>query len=257
VLLEKKIVAITGTGSGVGRASALLFARHGASIVGGDVREDWNDVTRSLVEAEGGRFLAARCDVSVEEDVAALVTAARSTFGRLDVIVNNTGVASSRPDLTIEATDEQEYDRLMDVNAKGVFFGCKHATAAFKAQADGGVIVNTGSAAGLVGWGRVAYGMGKAAVIGLTRTLAIELAPFGIRVNCTCPGAINTNYGRPEDAAFQPRSPAELERISRPHPLGRPIEPEDVAAAGLYLASDLSANVTGVALPVDGGYTAA
>jgi len=152
--------------------------------------------------------------------------------------------------------DAADWKRLIDVNLMGIVHGCKAAMGRFKEQGDGGVIVNTGSAAGMVGWGGVPYGVTKAGVIQLSRALAIEAAPLGIRVNCLCPGAIDTNFAMPPEAAFQPKAPELLEMIGGQHPLGRAIEAEDCANAALYLASDLSSNVTGIALPVDGGYLA-
>jgi NAD(P)-dependent dehydrogenase (short-subunit alcohol dehydrogenase family) len=128
---------------------------------------------------------------------------------------------------------------------------------AFKRQGQGGVIVNTASASGLVGWGRIVYGASKAAVVGFTRTLAVEVAPLGIRVNCVCPGATDTNFGRSQEVAFTPRGTEEIAALRERHPLGRVLTADEVAAGALFLASDLSTNVTGVALPVDGGYTAA
>jgi NAD(P)-dependent dehydrogenase (short-subunit alcohol dehydrogenase family) len=257
MLLEGKVVVITGVGSGVGRATARLFAREGARVVGGDVREDWGKETTRLVNETGGpeaQFV--RCDVTREEDVRDLIEAAASIHGRLDVMMNNVGISTPRPGMKFEEHDAADWKRLIDVNLLGVAHGCKHAMLRFRAQGDGGVIVNTGSAAGMVGWGGVPYGATKAAVIQLTRGLAIEAAPLGIRVNCFCPGAIDTNFAVPPDAAFQPKPPQMLELMGGLHPLGRPIEAEDCANAALYLASDLSSNVTGIALPVDGGYLA-
>lgn len=257
MLLEGKVVVITGVGSGVGRASALLFAREGALVVGGDVREDWGKETIRLVNEAGGpeaQFLAS--DVTREEQVGELVEAAVSSHSRLDVMMNNVGVSTPRPGLSFEEHDAADWKRLIDINLLGVAHGCKHAMLRFKEQGDGGVIVNTGSAAGMVGWGGVPYGATKAAVIQMTRGLAIEAAPLGIRVNCFCPGAIDTNFMVPPEAAFQPKPPELLEALGSFHPLGRPITAEDCANAALYLASDLSANVTGIALPVDGGYLA-
>lgn len=257
MLLEGKVVVITGVGSGVGRASALLFAREGARVVGGDVREDWGKETIRLVNEAGGpeaQFLES--DVTREEQVGELVQAAVSSHSRLDVMMNNVGVSTPRPGLRFEEHDAADWKRLIDINLLGVAHGCKHAMLRFKEQGDGGVIVNTGSAAGMVGWGGVPYGATKAAVIQMTRGLAIEAAPLGIRVNCFCPGAIDTNFMVPPEAAFQPKPPELLEALGSYHPLGRPITAEDCANAALYLASDLSANVTGVALPVDGGYLA-
>ena len=257
MLLDDKVAVITGVGSGVGRASALLFAREGARVIGGDVREDWGKETLRLIDEAGGRGCRfVPCDVTSEEDVRNLIAAATSEYGRLDVMMNNVGVSTPRPGMSFEEHDAADWKRLIDVNLMGVVHGCKHAILSFKAQGDGGVIVNTGSAAGMVGWGGVPYGVSKAGVIQLTRGLAIENAPLGIRVNCLCPGAIDTNFAMPPEAAFQPKAPELLEMIGGQHPLGRAIEAEDCANAALYLASDLSSNVTGIALPVDGGYLA-
>jgi NAD(P)-dependent dehydrogenase (short-subunit alcohol dehydrogenase family) len=257
MLLEGKVAVITGVGSGVGRATARLFAREGARVVGGDLREDWGKETIRLVNAAGGpeaEFVP--CDVTREEQVRELVEAAVARHGRLDVMMNNVGVSTPRLGMSFEDHDAADWKRLIDVNLLGVAYGCKYAMLRFKAQGDGGVIVNTGSAAGMVGWGGVAYGATKAAVIQLTRGLAIEAAPLGIRVNCFCPGAIDTNFMVPPEAAFQPKPPAILKVLGAQHPLGRPIEAGDCANAALFLASHLSSNVTGIALPVDGGYLA-
>ncbi len=257
MLLEGKVAVITGVGSGVGRATARLFAREGAHVVGGDVREDWGKETIRLVNETGGpeaQFV--RCDVTQEEQVKELVEAAARSHGRLDVMMNNAGVSTPRLGAKFEDHDAADWKRLIEINLLGVAHGCKHALLRFKAQGGGGVIVNTGSAAGMVGWGGVPYGATKAAVIQLTRGLAIENAAHGIRVNCFCPGAIDTNFMVPPEAAFQPKPPQLLQALGSQHPLGRPISAEDCANAALYLASDLSANVTGIALPVDGGYLA-
>jgi NAD(P)-dependent dehydrogenase (short-subunit alcohol dehydrogenase family) len=158
----------------------------------------------------------------------------------------------------VDEFGEAELDRLIAINFKGVYWGCKHAVMAFKRQESGGSIVTTASASGLVGWGGTAYGATKAGVIGMTRTLAVEVAPLGIRVNCVCPGAIDTNFGRSPDDAFEDRPDEQLAKFRSLHPLGRYSMPVDIAEAALFLASDrVASNITGVALPVDGGYTAA
>ena len=257
MLLKGKVAVITGIGSGVGRATAQLFAREGAHVVGGDVREDWGKETLRLVGEEGGpeaRFVP--CDVTREEDVRELVAAAVDAYGRLDVMMNNVGIATPRPGTIFEDHTEEEWRRLIDVNYMGVVYGCKHAVLRFKAQGDGGVIVNTGSVAGMVGWGGVPYGTTKAAVNQLTKGLAIELAPLAIRVNALCPAGIDTNFAVPQEMAFQPKPEEMLKHMNEMHPLGSVIQAEDCAKAALYLASDLSTNVTGVLLPVDGGYVA-
>jgi NAD(P)-dependent dehydrogenase (short-subunit alcohol dehydrogenase family) len=256
-LLMGKTAIVTGAGSGVGRASAALFARHGANVVCADVRRPWADETVGAIETAGGTALAVTCDVSRPDDVVRVVQSAADAFGRLDVMFNNAGIASSRRGILLEDHSDEEFDRLVGVNGRGVFHGCREAMLQFKRQQTGGVIVNTGSAAGMVAWGSAVYGATKAMVIQFTRALAIEAAPFGIRVNCICPGGMMTNFGQPEgDTPRAAPSDEETQAVMAMHPLGQLITPDDCAAAALYLASDRSANVTGVALPIDGGYTA-
>ena len=256
-LLADKTVVVTGAGSGVGRASALLFARHGARVVCADLRTEWAEETVRQVVGASGTAVAVSCDVARPDDVDAAVRTAVDTYGRLDVMFNNAGIASPRRGILLEEHTDADFDRLVDVNARGVFNGCRTAVRQFKAQGDGGVVVNTASVAGLVSWGSAVYGGTKAMVIQLTRALAIEGAPFGIRANCICPGGMATNFGVGEgEEFFRERTAEELEMIKGMHPLGLPITAEDCADAALYLASDLAANVTGAALPVDGGYLA-
>lgn len=257
MLLEGKTTVITGIGSGVGRATARLFAREGARVVGGDVREDWGKETIRLIAEDGGvEALFVACDVTREDDLKVLIETAVAKHGRLDVMMNNVGISTPRLGMSFEDHDADDWRRLIDVNLLGVAHGCRQAMLRFKEQGDGGVIINTGSVAGMVGWGGVPYGATKAAVIQLTRGLAIEAAPFGIRVNTFCPSAIDTNFGVPEEAKFQEKPKEFVDMMGSHHPLGRVIEAEDCANAALFLASDLSSNVTGIALPVDGGYIA-
>ena len=251
-------VVITGAGSGVGRASALRFAAEGACVLVADVQDDWAAETVRLVTEAGGNAAAQHCDVTVEEDVAATVAAAVEHFGRLDVMFNNAGVTGAKLGASFEDHTEADFRRLTDINFAGVFHGCKHAVIQMKAQGDGGVIVNTGSIAGMVGFGSVVYGATKGAVNQITKGLAIELAPFDIRVNAICPGAMpltNFTLFSPDDA-FQPRADEYLSAVASLQPLGRYITAEDCAAAALFLASDDARNITGVLLPVDGGYVA-
>jgi len=258
VLLEGKSAVVTGAGSGVGRASALRFAAEGARVVCADIDLAGVKETVRLVEAAGGSAVAVRCDVSVEEDVAAALDAAVEHFGRLDIVFNNVGIPTPRLGALLEDHTVADFERLVGVNLRGVFLGSKHAVLRFKRQGGGGVILNTGSVAGLVGWGGSVYGATKGGVHQLTRAVAIEGAPFGIRANAICPaGMPATNFM----AAGGLRVAAEdaekvVRQVGASHPLGRPITAEDCAEAAVYLVSDRAANVTGVLLPVDGGYVA-
>jgi NAD(P)-dependent dehydrogenase (short-subunit alcohol dehydrogenase family) len=256
-LLKGKSVVITGAGSGVGREAAELFARHGARLVCADIRTDLLEETVAAVQAAGGEARAIRCDVSRKSDVVQAVAAAVDAYGRLDVIFNNVGIPSPKTAtgmLTpLADNSEEEIDRLIAVNYKGVLFGCQAAIKQYHAQGGGGVIVNTASAAGLIGWGGVLYGSTKGALVNLTRSLAMEVARDGIRVNAVCPAGMPTRFITGDKGQLPE---AALARMGETHPLGKVIDPLDAANAALFLASDLSSNVTGVNLPVDGGMSA-
>lgn len=259
MILENKTAIVTGGGSGVGRASCLRFAEEGARVICADIDLDRAKETVALVEAAGGVAVAERCDVSQEPDVVALVAETADRFGSLDIMFNNVGIPTPRLGMVFEDHTVEDFDRLVAVNFRGVFLGSKHAVIRFKSQGHGGVILNTGSVAGLVGWGGSVYGATKGAVHQITRAVAIEGAPFGIRANAICPAGMPfTNFmaagglTRPADVS--------LEDIAKStgsmHPLGQPITAEDCAEAAVYLVSDRAANVTGIMLPIDGGYVA-
>jgi NAD(P)-dependent dehydrogenase (short-subunit alcohol dehydrogenase family) len=258
VLLENKVAIITGSGSGVGRASALRFAEEGARLVCADLNGDGVKETVRQIETGGGTAVAVVCDVSSDADVASTVATAIEQFGRLDIIFNNVGIPTPRLGMLFEEHTLEDFERLNAVNVRGVFLGCKHAVVQFKKQGEGGVILNTGSVAGLVGWGGTVYGATKGAVHQLTRAIAVECAPHGIRANAICPAAMP--YTGFMAAGGMDLPPDALEQVAKAagagHPLGRPITAEDCAAAAVYLCSDAAANVTGVLLPVDGGYVA-
>lgn len=256
--LDGKSVVITGAGSGVGRASARLFAAEGAKVVVADVMDDWAGETVRLVTEAGGTAVAVHCDVTVETDVQAAIAAAVDAYGRLDVMFNNAGVTGMKPGQSFDDHSVEDYERLASINFRGVFLGCKHAVKQFKAQGGGGVIVNTGSIAGMVGFGSVVYGATKGAVNQLTKGVAIECAPADIRCNAICPGTMpNTNFIRVGDAKpFDDLDEQYLAFAAGFQPNGRVVSPEDCAAAALFLASDESRNITGVLLPVDGGFIA-
>ena len=257
-VLQGKSTVVTGAGSGVGRVSALRFAQEGARVVAADINLDNAKEAVREIESAGGSAIAVGVDVSDEQQVQAMIAAAVDQFGRLDILFNNVGIPTPRLGLKFEDHTLDDFNRLVAVNLGGVFLGCKHAVLRFKEQGDGGVILNTGSVAGLVGWGGTVYGATKGGVIQLTRAVAIEAAPFGIRVNAICPAAMPlTGFmaagGLDVDGAQQ----AEIAKVvAEQHPLGRAVTAEDCAEAALYLVSDAARNITGVALPIDGGFVA-
>ena len=256
-LAEKRAI-VTGAGSGVGRVSALRFAEEGAHVLCADLNADAANETAAMVAAAGGTAVAHAVDVSKEDQVEAMIAASVEHFGRLDILFNNVGIPTPRLGAQLEDHTAADFDRLFAVNVGGVFFGCKHAVVQFKAQGDGGVILNTGSVAGLVGWGGTVYGATKGAVHQLTKGIAVEAAPHGVRVNAICPAAMpRTGFmaaGGMEVPADQ-LDPIE-ESIASTHPLGRVITAEDCAEAAVFLCSDRAMNLTGILMPVDGGYVA-
>lgn len=254
--LDGKSIVITGAGFGVGRATALRFAAEGAKVTCVDIALERVKETVQQIEAAGGVAQVVQCDVAVEDEVAAAIAAAVEAYGRLDAIFNNVGIPTPRLGMILEDHTVEDFQRLVAVNFGGVFHGCKQAVLQFKRQGGGGVVLSTGSVAGLVAYGGSVYGATKAAIHQLTKAVAIEGAPFGIRANAICPAGMPfTGFmaagGLPE-AALQKAA----ETTGAAHPLGKPITAEDCAEAALYLISDRAANVTGVLLPVDGGYVA-
>ena len=183
-------VVVTGAGSGVGRATAGRFAAEGANVTCVDLRKAWALETVDQIAAAGGTAQAVECDVADEAAVEAAIASAVAAYGRLDVMINNVGISTPRSGMKLEDHTGEDFDRLVAVNFRGVFHGTKHAILRFKAQGGGGVILNTGSVAGLVGWGGSVYGATKGAVHQLTRAAAIEGAPFKIRVNAICPAGM-------------------------------------------------------------------
>lgn len=258
MMLKDKVAVITGAGSGVGRASARRFTEEGAKVVCVDIDLDRAKDTVAELEGAGGTAVAERCDVAQDDDVAGVITSAVQQFGRLDIMFNNVGIPTPRLGMIFEDHSVDDFDRLTSVNFRGVFLGCKHAVLRFKEQGDGGVILNTGSVAGLVGWGGTVYGATKGAVHQLTKAVAVEVAPFGIRVNAICPAGMPYT-GFMAAGGMQVKGD-DLEAVAAHtgsmHPLGRPITAEDCAEAAVYLCSDAAVNVTGVLLPIDGGYVA-
>jgi NAD(P)-dependent dehydrogenase (short-subunit alcohol dehydrogenase family) len=249
--LEGRVALITGAGSGIGRQSSLLFAREGATVVAVDRDKDAADETVALI-GSGADALAVVADVAVSDDCAAMVAAAEEAFGRLDVLFNNAGVMLSSDDDAL-ATDEATWDTTLDVNAKGVFLGCKHGIPALR-RAGGGAIVNTASFVARLGaaTAQVAYTASKGAVLALTRELAVIHAREGIRVNALSPGPLRTELLM-KFLDTEDKRQRRLVHI----PMGRFGEATEIAKAALFLASDDASFVTGTELLVDGGITAA
>jgi NAD(P)-dependent dehydrogenase (short-subunit alcohol dehydrogenase family) len=258
MMLHDKVAVITGAGSGVGRASARRFAEEGARVVCVDIDLDRAKETVAELERTGRTAVAERCDVAEDGDVAGVISSAVQRFGRLDIMFNNVGIPTPRLGMIFEEHSLEDFERLSSVNFRGVFLGCKHAVLRFKEQGNGGVILNTGSVAGLVGWGGTVYGATKGAVHQLTKAVAVEVAPFGIRINAICPAGMP--YTGFMAAGGMEVSGDDLDAVAAHtgsmHPLGRPITAEDCAEAAVYLCSDAAANVTGVLFPIDGGYVA-
>jgi dihydroanticapsin dehydrogenase len=247
--MKGKRVMFLGGATGIGAATIRMFAAEGASIVFGDIQTDRGEELAAEVRAAGGTIAFHRADATSEDDVANLANAAASELGGLDVFVSIAGIASAS---AVEEMPIEMWDRTMDVNVRSCFLGAKHTVPHLRA-AGAGVIVNTASIAGLrgMGSGSAHYAASKGAVIGFSRALAAELAPT-IRVNCICPGHTKTGFN---DPFFNIRGGYEVFLESMPGiiPLQREADPDEIARAMLFLASDASSFVTGTHLVVDGG----
>lgn len=250
--LAGKVALITGAGSGIGRESALLFAQHGAAVVAADIEMPAAEETVAAVQRAGGRAIAVRADVSAAVDCAQMVGTAEREFGRLNVLFNNAGIMHGDDDDAVK-TDEAVWDLTMDVNARGVFLGCKFGIPALR-RAGGGSIINTASFVAVMGAAtpQIAYTASKGAVLALTRELAIVHARENIRVNALCPGPLRT----PLLMNFLDTDQKKQRRLVH-IPMGRFGEAKEIAQAALFLASDDSSFVTGTDFLVDGGIAAA
>ncbi len=249
--LDGKVAVITGAASGMGRATALLFASEGAHVVLADLNAPGGEAAAQEASAAGERCVFQRTDVSAEADVAALVARALSEFGRLDITFNNAGIGGALGPL--EGIAVEDWERTQAVCLRGVFLGIKHSIAPMRAQG-GGAIVSTASIAGIDGFaGLHAYCAAKAGVVNLTRSASIELAADRIRVNCIAPGGVSTPI-LGGGAAFDKTATDAALVNAQPLPMAG--QPEDIAAAALFLASDSARFVTGHCLVVDGGATA-
>jgi len=245
-----KVVLITGAGNGIGRATALAFAQQGASVVVADINQSDGEETAAKITQAGGIATFMLCDVTKDRDVQTLVDGTLETYGKLDIAFNNAGIEIEQNKLA--DGEEAIYDKIMDVNVKGVWRCMKYQIPAMLQQPTS-AIVNTASIAALGAAPKMSiYSASKHAVIGLTKSAAIEYAKKGLRVNAVCPAVIDTDMFKRATQS----DPQKEQYANSLHPVGRIGQPEEVAAAVLYLCSDLASFTTGVALPVDGGSTA-
>ena len=250
--LTDKVALVTGGASGIGRATALTFAREGAKLVIADMHAEGGQQTVHMIRENGGDATFVQADVSLATEVEAMVSATVGTYGRLDCAHNNAGIGS-RPRVRLHELSEEGWDQVMSINLKGVWLCMKYEILQMLRQGHG-AIVNTASIMGLVGsWSRSgAYNASKHGVVGLTKTAALEYATAGIRVNAVCPGYIRTPLIA-EALASNPEMEAEI--VAR-HPVGRMGCPEEIAEAVVWLCSEAASFVTGHTMTVDGGYVA-
>jgi NAD(P)-dependent dehydrogenase (short-subunit alcohol dehydrogenase family) len=249
--LEGKVMLVTGGASGIGRATCLALAREGAQVVVADVDESGGEETVGFITQKGGQATFIRADITDRDQVEALIQGVVDAYGRLDGAFNNAGVEGRIAD-TIECSDEN-FDRTIDVNVKGVWLCMRAELRQMRKQGNGGAIVNTSSVAGLVGFeGLPAYVASKHAVIGLTKTAALEFAKEKIRVNAVCPGAIDTPM---MDRLIGGQEESRQAFVAK-EPIGRFAQPGEIGEAVAWLLSDAASFVTGVAMPVDGGMVA-
>ena len=248
--IEGKTAIVTGGGSGIGRATALAFARAGARVLVADVDQEAGNNTVSLINAATGKSLFVAADVSQSDQVKSMVDTAISTWGRLDFAFNNAGIQGDISQ-TVECSEEN-WDTIMNINLKGVWLCMKYEIAAML-KGDGGAIVNNASNFGLVGSpGMPAYSASKHGVIGLTKTAALENAKTGIRINAICPGPVDT----PLVDKIVSRQPEILDAITNREPVGRMGKPDEISGAVIWLCSNDASFVVGAVLSVDGGFVA-
>lgn len=246
-----KVAFVTGAASGIGRATSLGFAREGASVVVADVSEPGSQETVRLVEELGGRAIAVRCDVTSSADIKAALAKTIETFGRLDFAFNNAGIEPRKPAPTAEY-EEEEWNRIIDINLRGVFLCMKHEIPLILRHGEGGAIVNTSSGAGVIGIkGSPAYTAAKHGLLGLTKAAALDYAAQNIRINAVCPGYIET----PMMDRFTGGTPEGRAKVIGEEPIGRMGKPEEIAAAVVWLCSDAAAFMIGHAMVIDGGQT--
>ena len=250
-LMEGKVALVTGAGTGIGRASALALARVGAQVCVSDINGDGAEETAQRIIDTGGSAISVTCDVTDADQVAAMVAATVDAFGRLDAAINNAGIAGSFDDRLHEA-DDQIFERVLAVNLRGVWH-CLKAELAQMLAAGGGSIVNIASVAGLIGAPKAAaYTASKHAVVGLTKSAAVDYAKLGVRVNAICPAYTDTAMVQSAIAG----NPLMAQIMQRAIPMGRLGQPAEIAEAAVWLCSDASSFVTGHTLVLDGGLVA-
>lgn len=250
--LNNKRALVTGGSSGIGEAIVRRFVQEGASVLIADISEKQGNELALELDPSGKRVIFRKTNVADSESYQAAINEAAEAFGGLDVLVNNAGIVEQ--DVLLEDESVEEWNRVLGVNLHGTFFGCKYALPYLRENK--GCIVNIASMSGLVATRYcAAYCASKAAVIGLTRSLAADYAPFGVRVNAVCPAACETPMMKNYFSAFSAEEVVEkVQRLSGP--IGRMCQPSEIAQAVLFLASDESGYTSGLAMPVDGGYTA-
>jgi len=247
--LSNKVALITGAASGIGRATAQLFAREGALVVIADLNEMAGQTLAEEISRAGHRVLFQKCDVTQSADCKRAIESAVQQFGRLDILFNNAGIIRRA---TVVDLSEEDWDRVMDANVKSIYLMSRYAIPVMARQG-GGVIINTASGWGLTGGAKAAvYCASKGAVVLLSKAMAVDHGPQNIRVNCICPGDTDTGMLRSEAQQLGEVTGRFLAEAAK-RPLGRVGKPEEIAQAALYLATDASSFVTGTALVVDGG----
>ncbi len=248
--LDGKVAIVTAGGAGIGAATARRFAAEGAAVVVADLSGTRAEQVRGEIAAGGGRAAAIKIDASDAAAIEAAVRLALDSFGRLDVLFNNAGMAEVA---LIHETSLESWSRVIAVTLTSTFLGLKYAIPIMRAQKSG-VVINTASISGTRGdYGMGSYNAAKAGVINLTRSAALENARFGIRVNCVCPGGINTRVAQ---VLGKDRADEFRRSMGAAHPIGRMGEPEEIAATVTFLASDESSFITGASIVADGGITA-
>ena len=248
VRLKDKVAIITGAASGIGKATAKLFAEHGAKVVVADIDKDGGSQIVTQIQNGGNEAIFVETDVTLKVNTEKMVAQTVETYGKLDILFNNAGIAMRLP---VAELPEEDWHRCLDVNLTGVFLCAKAAIPAMLKNGCGSII-NMSSIYGVVGADvRAAYVASKGGVTNLTRGMALDYAENNIRVNCICPGFVETPL-----VAGVIKTPEEYQTLADKHPMCRLGQPEEIAYGALYLASDESAFVTGIALPIDGGYTA-